>query len=409
MPVKVRLPPLHPRQMEIAVSSARFRVVCCGRRFGKTRLAVLLALDEALRSGSVMWIAPSFDKAMIGWRLFEELSVSLTGLITIRRGERRITTASGGWISINSADSEGGLRGEGLSLVVVDEAAYIKDLKNIWETELRPALTDRMGKAIFISTPAGFNYFYELFCMADNDPNWQSWQLPSSANPFLDKSELDSARQQLPALVYRQEYDAEFVQLEGALFRREFFELVDDLPALVKVARYWDLAASTKTLADYSAGVKVGIDKDGIIYVIDCVRGRWEWPALIRIIGSTARADSVVCTQYVEAVGTQRGMLDLLQAEPTLAGIAFRGVTLHKDKVTRANAFLARAEQGKIRLLRGAWNGTWLDEICAFPAAEHDDQVDATVGAFNALQPNYAGLVDFYRMELEKKNGRNQN
>lgn len=394
MSVKVTLPALHPKQAEIAFNPSRFRVVCCGRRFGKTRLAVLLALDEALRGGSVMWVAPSFDKAMIGWRLFEELGLSLSGLMSIKRGERRITTASGGWISINSADSEGGLRGEGLSLAVVDEAAYIRDLKNIWETELRPALTDRMGKAVFISTPAGFNYFYELYRMADKDPDWRSWHFPSSANPFLNAAELESARQQLPALVYRQEYEAEFVQLEGALFRREFFEIVDNHPSLVKVARYWDLAASTQTMADYSAGVKVGMDKDGVVYVLDCVRGRWEWPALLRVIGSTARSDGSDCVQHVESVGTQRGMLDLLLAEPTLAGIAFRGVTLHKDKVARANAFLARAEQGKVRLLRGAWNSTWLDEVCAFPAAEHDDQVDATVGAFNALsynvEPEYA-------------------
>jgi len=346
---------------------------------------VLLALEEALRGGSVMWVAPSFDKAMIGWRLFEELSLSLSGLVTIKRGERRLTTASKGWISINSADSEGGLRGEGLSLVVVDEAAHIKNLKDIWETELRPALTDRMGKAVFISTPAGYNYFYDLFRMADSDSAWQSWQLPSSANPFLNAEELESARKQLPALVYRQEYDAEFVQLEGALFRREFFEIVDGEPAMERVARYWDLAASTKTLADYSAGVKVGMDKDGTVYVLDCVRGRWEWPALIRVIGNTARADGLSCTQFVEAVGTQRGMLDLLQAEPALSGAAFRGVVLHKDKVTRANAFLARAEQGKVKLVRGEWNRAWLDEICAFPASEHDDQVDATAGAFNSL------------------------
>ncbi|NPV77948.1 MAG: hypothetical protein HPY59_16430, partial [Anaerolineae bacterium] len=211
MSVTVRLPALHPKQAEIAASKTRFRVVCCGRRFGKTRLAALLALGEALRGGAAMWIAPSFDKAMIGWRLFEELSLSMPGLVSIRRGERRITTASRGWISINSADSEGGLRGEGLSLVVVDEAAHIKDLQGIWETELRPALTDRMGNAIFISTPTGYNYFYDLFRMADRDASWRSWQLPSSENPFLAKSELEEARKQLPALVYRQEYEAEFV------------------------------------------------------------------------------------------------------------------------------------------------------------------------------------------------------
>jgi predicted phage terminase large subunit-like protein len=373
--------------MEIAQSDARFRVVCCGRRFGKTRLAVLLSLAEMLQGGAVLWTAPTHDKAMIGWRLFEELAVQIPGVV-VQRGSGRIEYGSG-WIAVRSADSEGGLRGEGLSLVVADEAAHIRDLERIWQQELRPSLTDRKGRALFISTPRGFNFFYDLFRTADRDAEWRSWQLPTLSNPFLDPAEIEAARRELPALVFRQEYMAEFVQLSGAMFRREWFEIVESVPTLTVQARHWDLAATSKTTGDYSAGVKVGLDADGTAYILDLVHGRWEWPALIRVIGQTARGDGPGVAQTIETVGVQRGMLDLLRAEPGLADIPFRGVTPLADKIARANTWLARAEQGKVKLLRAEWNAAWLNEICAFPEAEHDDIVDATSGAFSGLAVPY--------------------
>jgi len=388
--MNITLPALHPRQAEIAHSEARFRVVCCGRRFGKTRLAVVLALAELLQGGAVMWVAPSFSKTEIGWRLFEELCVQLP-MVTVRRGERRLTVPGGSWLSALSADSEGGLRGEGASLVIVDECAHVRDFTRIWETEIRPSLTDRKGRAVFISTPAGFNHFFELYRLGENgdNPEWKSWQLPSSENPFLDPTEIEAARKQLPALVFRQEYGAEFVQLIGAMFFRTYFEIVERHPALVTQARHWDLAASVKTQADYSAGARIGLDVDGNVYILDCVRGRWEWPALVRIIAQTALADGGDVQQSIETGGTQKGMLDLLLAEPSLAATSFRGITPVADKIARANTWLARAEQNKVKLLRGNWNAAWLDEICAFPEAEYDDMVDATSGAFATISANY--------------------
>ena len=198
-------------------------------------------------------------------------------------------------------------------------------------------------------------------------------------------------------LVFRQEYLAEFVQLKGNMFFRTYFEIVESHPGLTVQARHWDLAASVKTQADYSCGVRLGLDADGNAYILDCVRGRWEWPALVRVIAQTALADGSTVQQSVETTGTQKGMLDLLLAEPSLAAVPFRGIAPVADKIARANTWLARAEQNKVKLLRGAWNAAWLDEICAFPEAEHDDQVDATSGAFATIAANYdvEKLVDW--------------
>ena len=120
------------------------------------------------------------------------------------------------------------------------------------------------------------------------------------------------------------------------------------------------------------------------VYICDVVRGRWEWPKAIQMIGQTARMDAGNW-QYIETGGTQKGMLDLLLAEPQLVDLPFSGVVPDKDKITRANPWLARAEQRKVHLVSGAWNKEFLDEVCAFPEAEHDDQVDAVSGAMAAI------------------------
>jgi len=377
---EITLPALHKYQREVAEHPARFRVLSCGRRWGKTRLCAALAVKTMLEGGAVMWVAPSYKIAEVGWRSIQYLTQQIPGARVV---DMRAEVASG-WIQVRSADSEGGLRGEGLDLLIIDECAHIRNFTPIWEQELRPALSDRKGGALFISTPKGDNHFHEFFRNGETDPDWHSWQLPTTSNPFIDPAEIEAARKQIPELVFRQEYLAEFVQMAGALFRREYFKYADSVPNIL-LSRHWDLAASTKTQADYSVGAKGGMDADGNVFVTDVVRGRWEWPALIRIIRDTALSDGPNVTQTIETAGTQKGMLDLLMAERQLAGISFRGITPKQDKITRASPTLARAEQGKLFLLRANWNAALVDEFCAFPEVEHDDQVDAVSGMVEAI------------------------
>jgi predicted phage terminase large subunit-like protein len=381
----IQLPPLHEAQLECRRGSKRFDVLCCGRRFGKTRYAGTRAYHKAGNGGQVFWIAPP-DAIDTGWRIVYDWARQIGA--PIDKTMQRISLGRGS-IRLRSWDSRAGLRSDANDLLIVDEAAHIPGIKDIWEQELRPTLTDRKGDALFISTPKGHNFFRDLFNKAATDPEWAAFQMPSQRNPFLDPAEIEAARLDLPQLVFRQEYLAEFVQMAGAMFKREYFEIVDAAPELVKQARHWDLAASVKTQADKSAGVRLGITADGTIYILDCIADRWEWPALVKVIGNTAKADGPNVQQSVETTGTQRGMLDLLNADPSLAGVGFRGVSPSTDKITRANPWLARAEQGKVKLVRGAWNGPWLDEVCSFPESDHDDMVDATSGAVAqlAIQP----------------------
>lgn len=303
---------------------------------------------------------------------------------------RLIEFPSGGFAQVKSADKPESLRSEGLDGVIVDEAAHIRKFAEVWEQSLRPALSDRRGGAWFISTPKGFNDFWELFKRgdpesADYQADWRSFHFPTWDNPFIEPQEIADAQRDLPALVFRQEYGAEFVQLAGALFKREYFQITEELPSVGRWVRSWDLAASTKTSASYTVGARVGLMDNGTLVIADVIRGRWEWPDALRVIANTARADGPAVTQGVEDVGTQKGMYQLLLREPTLVDLSFVPVRPPADKITRASPWLARAEQGKLLMVRGAWNAAFVDECCAFPESTHDDQVDAVSGAVQML------------------------
>lgn len=383
---------MHKKQEEIYLDQARFKVVSAGRRFGKTLMAAWGHIELSCQNKKSWWIAPTYPIAEIGWRAIQQIASQIP-IAKVRAGDKMVSIG-GGWVQVKSADSDGGLRGEGLDFITMDEAGHVRNLKDVWEQELRPALADRKGGALFISTPKGYNDFYELWKRSEFDPEYKSWQVPSWFNPFLDPDEIESAKKSLPALVFRQEFGAEFVQLAGAMFKREYFEVVNHVPSsLQNTVRFWDLAASKKTMADFTAGAKIALDNNGTLFILDVVRDRYEWPELLRVFKRIANQDGNEVRHGVETAGTQKGFLDMLLAEPTLAGVSISGFNPVADKVTRAQPFLARAEQGKVRLLRGHWNDAFMDEVCAFPEGQHDDQVDAVTGAISMCSGPAAAIA----------------
>lgn len=214
--VELELPSLHPGQRIVRDSPARFRVLACGRRWGKTLLGVALCVEVAAKGGRAWWIAPTFPVASIGWRAIKHL-VKQIPYSEIREGERIATLPGGGTIQVRSSDNPDSLRGEGLDLAVFDECAFM--VEEAWTEAIRPALADRQGKALFISTPQGRNWFYRLWARGqEGDPEWQSWQFPTSANPHIDPIEIEAARQSVIARVFAQEWEADFSLSVGVFF-----------------------------------------------------------------------------------------------------------------------------------------------------------------------------------------------
>ena len=217
--IKPKLPPFHRGQMEVALSPARFKVAACGRRWGKTRLGSALCVKTAAAAGRAWWVAPTYPVAMVGWRLIHRLALQIPGA-AIRQSERLVTFPNGGEIQVRSADNPDSLRGEGLDFVVMDECAFIHE--DAWQEAIRPALADRKGRALFISTPKGRNWFWRIWqrCMDEHDTEWHGWQLPTADNPYIDPAEIEAARLGLPERVFQQEFLAMFLDDAGGVFRR---------------------------------------------------------------------------------------------------------------------------------------------------------------------------------------------
>ncbi len=376
--LRIRLPPMHPGQLEVARNPARFRILAAGRRWGKTRLGALLCLVEAIQGRRAWWVAPTYKMARVGWRELIRLAAQVPGA-EIRRGELMVLLPTGGEISVRSADRPDTLRGEGLDFLVLDEAAYADP--ETWSYVLRPALSDRQGRALLISTPKGLNWFHDLFRRGTaGEPGWAAWRFPTSTNPHIPPEEIEEARRQLPELVFRQEYMAEFVALEGAAIRREWIRVAaPPPPEALRITQGVDLAISTRDDADYTAIVTAGRDSEGRIWVLDAVRARATFHQVLQLVQSQASRWSPVSIA-IEAVQYQAAVVQELLRTTSLPVMAVRP---DRDKLTRALPLIARYEQGLV------WHAPNLprefeEELLSFPQGEYDDQVDALVYAFIA-------------------------
>lgn len=212
------MPGLHSGQVEVMNHPARFKVMSAGRRWGKTRVGTAMCTATGMNGGRAWWVAPSYPIANIGWRGLKGLAKQIPGAVT-REMDRIIYFPGGGTVQVRSADSPDGLRGEGLDLLVMDECAFIKE--DAWTQALRPTLSDRKGKALFISTPKGRNWFWRIFQSGQDEAryDWMSWKLPTTTNPFIDPLEVEAARESLPERIFQQEYLAEFLDDGGGVFR----------------------------------------------------------------------------------------------------------------------------------------------------------------------------------------------
>ncbi|MCP4567969.1 MAG: hypothetical protein GY841_10355 [FCB group bacterium] len=214
--MRVEMPHLHPAQETVRATAARFKVLACGRRWGKTLLGTALCLETAAKKGRAWWVAPSYKMGAVGWRGVRMLAQQIPGA-RIGKVDRIAELPGGGSVQVRSADDPQSLRGDGLDFAVLDECAFMRE--EAWTEALRPALSDRRGGALFISTPKGHNWFWRLWERTRDGDDWHGWQFPTSANPFIDAAEIEAARGVLPERVYEQEYLAQFLDDAGGVFR----------------------------------------------------------------------------------------------------------------------------------------------------------------------------------------------
>ncbi|GAB4023213.1 hypothetical protein GCM10028808_72970 [Spirosoma migulaei] len=230
--IELILPELHAAQQTIVDSRARFNVLRCGRRFGKSDLAKDLLIETALDYHlPASYFNATYKLMAQFWDEFKDMVAP----ITIDKDEQQKTLwfVGGGHVDFWSMQDKNAGRGRKYKRAIVDEAAMADDLETAWTQCIRPTLTDYRGDAFFMSSPKGrLNYFFQLSerCRAQK-PNWKEFHFKTTDNPYIDPAEVDDARADLDELTFLQEYMADFVEVGGQKFfyafkdSAHFFEL----------------------------------------------------------------------------------------------------------------------------------------------------------------------------------------
>lgn len=233
--MKINLWTPHKNQKILVNNTSRYKVVVCGRRFGKTTYGVKTLVKAGLLkdNGQYFYVAPTYRQAkMIAWKMLQESYLALPPQLQgrINESELYIIIGNNTRIDIKGADNPDSLRGVGLDGIILDEYADIKP--SVFEEIIQPALIDKEGWITFIGTPKGFNHFYDLFVYAQQheDDGWKAFKFTSYDNPLINPAEIDKAKAQTTEDKFAQEYMADFRKMEGLVYK-EFdrdTHLIDD-------------------------------------------------------------------------------------------------------------------------------------------------------------------------------------
>ena len=338
------------------------------------------------KKGAVMYVGPTQALARdLMWDLLKDLAGDIIESSNINNLE--IVLAGGNKISLKGSDRPDTLRGYSLKHLVCDEYAFFKD--GVFDTILRPALSDRKGTAMFISTPEGRNGFYDAFMKGEvGEKNWGSWHLTSYDNPFLDKEEIDDAKDSLPGWAFRQEYMASFDAKGSEFFDPEAFGYYEEKPTTagdyyiaIDLAGFESDRGNKTKRRDNSAMAVVYVTDDGTWCVEDIQYGRWS-------LDETAENIFRAVEKYKPvAVGIEKGIAQQAVMSPLNDLMRRTHRVFRIDLLSHGNqkkqdrilwALQGRFEHGKIKLKKGDWNMAFVDEASAFPSQlVHDDLLDA--------------------------------
>lgn len=242
------------------------------------------------------------------------------------------------------------------------------------------------------SNPGGVGHDWVKRRFITEGPIHERMYIPAlfRENPGLDHATYLQSLMLLDAITRRQLKDGDWsARHGGSKFKREWFEIVPSMPqGTYKTVRYWDLASTTATEGrdpDYTVGLKMSTYK-GIFHIQDVNRFRGSPQTVESKIKKTAEADDHLVTIYIEQEpGSAGKSLISYYSREVLSGYTFHGHRTTGSKEIRANPLSSAVEHRNVKLVDGTWIGDYLDEMEAFPLGSHDDQVDASSGAFEVL------------------------
>jgi phage terminase large subunit-like protein len=377
-------------QQEVFKNTHRFKVVAAGRRCGKSRLSAVSLLIEALNcpeGSAVMYIAPTLGQARsILWDLLHDIGRPVIKSSHVNNLE--ITLVNGRKILVRGADNPDSLRGVSLTYVVLDECAFIK--QDIWEKVIRASLSDKKGRALFISTPSGRNWFYDIFNLGkDVDEEWKSWHFTTQDNETIDPKEIEAAKRTLSSFAFKQEYLSSFDTAGADVFKEEWFKTAKepqygsyivaiDLAGFEEVGKN---AGASKKRLDETAIAVVKLKDNGDWWVAKIQHGRWD------IRETAVNILKVIRDYQPTALGIERGALKNAVLPYLNDLMRKNNIYSHIQDLTHGNkkktdrvvwSLQGRMEHGRVSFNESEDWDEFKDQLIMFPTAGvHDDLVDA--------------------------------
>ncbi|MEK9697457.1 MAG: terminase large subunit, partial [Candidatus Poseidoniales archaeon] len=205
-------------QQNISADGARFQVVAAGRRVGKSFLSINeLAKHARHPNQRCLYVAPTYRQAKtVIWDELKSQLYRVNWISKVNESDLTITLVNGSTISIRSSDNKDSLRGTKYNFIVLDECAFMQ--QDVWYSVLRPTLSDTGGSALFITSPSGRNWVYDLWINAGREQDWSAHQYTTLDGGQVPEAEIEAARRDLDSKRFEQEYLASFVTWAGTIF-----------------------------------------------------------------------------------------------------------------------------------------------------------------------------------------------
>jgi len=375
---KITLPRPHTNQAKVLNSKARFKVLMSGRRWGKSLICQVITCLESMQGKRVAYITPTY---LLAKAFFDELALLMPANVAIpNRSDLTFKLITGGSIRFFTGERLDNLRGLKFHYVIIDEASFIPNLEEGWNNAIRPTLTDFQGKAIFLSTPKGKNFFYSLYLKGlDPSGEWESFKYSSYDNPHIADEEIDSARLALPEVVFEQEYMANPAENSANPFGSQA------LSRCVSAMSHENVKCYGIDLAKYSDWtVIIGLDNNGHVAYFDRFQSDWastqnkirQLTKAPMLIDSTGVGDPVVEQLQREGLAIEGFKFTSQSKQELMLGLQ---VAIHQEKIH----YPAGMIQEELEIFEYQYSANGVKYSA--PSGFHDDCVMALALAWRKL------------------------
>lgn len=393
MNIEIKLPKPHTGQQKVLDSKARFKVLLCGRRWGKSLISQIISIIGIINGKHIAYVTPTYALSKIFFQdIIKLLPVKL--ISSANKTELVITLITGGSLSFLTGERLDNFRGRKFHTCIIDESAHIPDLENAWLNSIRPTLTDYKGDALFISTPRGKNYFFALYNKGLNkEDGYESFHFTSYDNPHISPDEIDAARNELPEAAFNQEYLAEPGENTNNPFGTQ--NITDNTISILSNKETKVMGIDLGKHNDYT--VITGLDEDGAMSYFERFKSPWA-PTIQKI---------KLLPQYVLKAVDSTGVGDAVfeQLSTTCHNITgFKFTSTSKPQIVME--LVKDLELGKVKVNEITANEMAVFEYKIQPSGHikyeaqsgfHDDTVMALAMANHYLKQaalsNYAGWL----------------